>query len=657
MSGKALPLLLILFLSPIIKAQISLIHTFGEPLKEEFALTNYSLDPEAAGIVLYERGNYTVEESDRYIKLIKEVHRKIKVFDAKNFKYADIEIPYYRQGELQENVTKFAAVTHTGSTKTYVLESAIFDVDENPYWALKKFTFPNVQDGSILEYTYRVETPYFGLLGGWSFMNKIPTVYSELHTEIPGNFTYNRTLYGNRKLDLEHAEIKESCFHLPGFKVPGDCESATYVMKNIPAFKEEEYMLAAENYMPALKYELVEIIDLEENREIFAKTWKNVDKRLRDHKNLGKQLKYARYFKENLPSNIFSNKEELARAKAIYYYIQQNMSWNKKIWTYTKNRVRDAYETKTGNSSEINLALANALEAGGLDAKIILISTRDHALPTKQYPVLTGFNNVIVFLEIGGEKYFLDTTDKHTPFGVLPLYDLSLEGRVLDFKKGSYWEPIKPISRNMHYVNMRLEADSKGLFSGHIKEVSTGYISVEKRKKNNGYSAEENLKSKQSHNENLNISNLILENAKDLEQPYKESYDISLHEQPVGNRLFLYPFLVQTYFSKNPFQKESRLYPIDFAFPVINNYLVSIDLKDQYELVKMPENKIIKLPENDGEVSVVYDVSGSKVNIRLSVRLNNTSFSPEAYKSLQEFFGALMGIQKQEPLELKKTEL
>ena len=111
---------------------------------------------------------------------------------------------------------------------------------------------------------------------------------------------------------------------------------------------------------------------------------------------------------------------------------------------------------------------------------------------------------------------------------------------------------------------------------------------------------------------------------------------------------------MQTYFSENPFKKETREYPIDFGFPVQNNYLVSIDVKDQYEIVKVPANKLLKLPENDGELSVVYDVSGSKVNIRLSVKLNNTSFATEAYKSLQEFFTELIKIQAEEPIELKR---
>lgn len=654
MYSKPILLLISLFLFQNISAQISYIHEFGSPLREEFQIDNYPLDPEAAGVVLYERGDYAIDEVDGYIRIIKKVHRKLKVFRAKNFDYATVEIPYYRQRNIQENVTKIKAITHNGKFKEYVAEQAIFDTDDNPNWSLKKFTFPNVQDGSILEYTYQVETPYFTNFGGWQFMNELPTIYSELHTEIPGNFTYNRTLYGDRKLDVNFAEIKKGCFHLQGFKVSGDCESATYVMKQVPASKKEKHMLSEDNYIPALKFELVQIIDLNEKRDNYARTWKDVDYKLREDKDLGRQLKYSKFFGDKLPPQIVSISDDLERAKAIYYFIQNHFNWNGKMRILNDIRVKDAFDAGVGNSSEINLSLINALESANLEPKIMLLATRDNRRPTKQYPVYSDFNYAIVFLKIGDEKYFLDATDKYTPFGVLPFRDLNIDGRVLDFKNGSYWETITPIPKNMHYVNMQLTTDNNGLFKGKVNEVSTGYVSVEKRKQNNDFSKEENIKRKQNKNEGLNVTNLILENSRDLEKPYKESYDFSLYQQTTADRVFLYPFLMQTYFSENPFLKDSREYPIDFGFPVINNYLISIDVTDQYEIMGVPENKLLRLPENDGDLSVVYDRSGSKINIRLSLRLNTTSFPPEAYQGLKQFFGNWKSIQNEEPIELRK---
>src|SRR5690606_10845639 len=383
--------------------------------------------------------------------------------------------------------------------------------------------------------------------------------------------------------------------HLPGFQLAADCESATYAMKGIPAFKEEKFMLSRDNYMPALRFELRDIVNLDESRTTYSKSWDDVDHEFRYDKDLGRQLKYTNFFKEQLPVSVINLSDELERAKAVYYFIQEKMAWNNETRILSDIRVKEAFENKKGNSSEINLGLINALEAVGLDAKIMLLATRDRAMPTKQYPVLTDFNYAVVYLNIDNTKYLLDATDKYTPFGVLPLRDLNVEGRVMDFKKGSYWAPIAPSAKNMHYVNLQLTADESGQFSGKVNEVSTGYISIDKRKENNDLRNEEIIKRKQSRNEAINITNLSVENEKDLEQPFKESYEISLHEQPVGATFFLYPFLMETFFSENPFTAEKRLYPIELGFPISNNYLVSLTMNNQYEIVKVPANKRVKL--------------------------------------------------------------
>src|SRR5690606_2659184 len=203
------------------------------------------------------------------------------------------EIPYYRENEVQENIKGFKAVTHNGKSQVYVGDNAVFDIKEGLRTSIKKFTFANVQDGSILEYTYRLETPYLRRLDGWTFMNDLPTIYSELHTEIPGNYRYNRTLYGDRKLDVNHAEIKLDCFHLRGFKLAADCESATYAMKAIPAYKEEKHMLSKSNYIPSMKFELRDIVQIDESKITISKTWDDVDHGFRYDKDLGRQLKYT----------------------------------------------------------------------------------------------------------------------------------------------------------------------------------------------------------------------------------------------------------------------------------------------------------------------------------------------------------------------------
>ena len=87
--------LIVLFLFTVLSLHAQKRETadFGVLSASDRALTSYSKDPEASGVVLFEQGNYYFELiNNRYVTLVKEVHRKIKVLDAANFDESEIEI-------------------------------------------------------------------------------------------------------------------------------------------------------------------------------------------------------------------------------------------------------------------------------------------------------------------------------------------------------------------------------------------------------------------------------------------------------------------------------------------------------------------------------------------------------------------------------------
>lgn len=635
----------------------SLIHPFGEPTVQELNMSEYKDDPEAAGVVLYERGHYQVELIENGIYLTYEIHKKTKVLDASRFEGADVAVSYYHGTgrDSDEKITNFRAITHNGSRKLPVNEKELYHVKDDTYWANARFSFPDVKDGSVLEYSYKLISPYFQNLNGWAFVNYYPTLYSELTTELPGNFIYSKTLYGDKKLDVEDVSIKKSCFHLPGYRVPGDCEVGVYAMKNIPAIEEEDYMLSPYNYSPYLKFELIQAMDMLGSRHYFTSSWKTLDSYYNSHSNIGRELTNSGFMKRQLSNEILNISDKTERAKAIYYFVQNHMHWNNHIRLRTNTNVKKAFAEKKGHSSEINMILVNALEAGGLDAKAMLLATRNTLMPSKVHPVLTGFNYLVARLDIDGKIYHLDATGKNTAFGMLPYHCLNGEGRVLDFRNGSFWEPITPYQRNVHYANVNLKTDEKGNFSGTVEEIYSGYYDLYKRNQNQNLKQEELLKNKQSQNESFNISAFEIENRDNPEQPYKEKYNLSFHERNLnkGDTYFINMMLVNSFSSANPFVKNHRKYPIDMAYPMINSYSVSFDLGNQYEVIKVPENKMLNLPNNDGNLNVMYEVSENSVVMRMNFRLNNYHFPVEAYPALQEFFTELVNAQS-EMLELRK---
>ncbi|MFT5436977.1 MAG: hypothetical protein ACI840_001629 [Ulvibacter sp.] len=646
--------LFILFFSISCVSQQRVEAKFGEPTFLEKEMMSYDKDKESPAVVLFESGKNHVEVINNRISLVKQVHRKIKVFDPSRFEHGEVEIYYYKTSKTKEKVVKLEAITHNGGHKTFVTGKAIYDIDINENWGLKRFTFPNIKKGSILEYTYEIETPYFFNFGDWKFQNDLPKLYTEFYAEIPGNFRYNRVLYGIEDLYLNQASIKKRCFSIASSSSRANCEVLLYAMKDLPAFKEEKYMLAGKNYKSRISFELQDYTDFQGYKEVYSKNWNDVDREFKHDKDLGRQLNYTNYFKDKLPANILTIQNPLERAKAVFSFIQNHFAWNGNYRVFSDIRVKDAFDEKTGNIAEINLSLINSLEAADLNAKIMMISTRENGLPTLLYPVLTDFNYVAVLLSIGDNKYVLDATDRNTSFDVLPYRDLNIQGRVLDFRKGSYWHPIEPNKRNVHYLNSQLEADDNGNFTGNVNEIYSGHIGVQQRKAIIKVSDGNYIQDKSNGGGGFSISDLKIENRQDPNKALKESYNVTIETELVGENVYFYPFFMEPYFKANPFTENTRKYPMDFGFPVVNTYLVSAKMNGKYEVLSLPKSRIYKLPENAGECSVAYSSENDQINLRLNVKLNEYRFTADYYNYLKEFFSNLIAAQSKEPIVLKQ---
>jgi hypothetical protein len=426
-----------------------------------------------------------------------------------------------------------------------------------------------------------------------------------------------------------------------------------YAMKNVPSFKEEAYMLSKKNYLSSIIYEPVAFKAFHGWTQEFTSSWKDVDDLFKNDADFGEQLTQKNYFRRKMPNEILKIENELVRAKAVYKFIQEQYTWNGIYFNY-QIKVKDAFSEKLGSVAAINLSLVNALEAADLNAKPVLLSTRENGLPTELYPVLSNFNYVLAVLFINNERILLDATNKQAPFGVIPFHALNVQGRVMDFNRGSYWMPIEPFKQNILYTNAQITANEDGNFSGKVAQASYGYIGLKKRNAIEEGSSLEYIKTHQKDKAGIEIENYEIEDFTEIEKPLKENYKITLQPEIVGDKVILFPFFNKTYISENPFKMKERSYPMDFGFPFTNTYLISIDLGNIYETEQLPKSRTIKLPNNDGECLVTYVTEGNKLNIRFNMKLNAHRFPSDAYAPLKEFFGTMVTMLKEEAIILKK---
>ena len=630
---------------------------FGTILKSESEFTFYEKDPEATGIYLSEYGHNFFDVRDDYIWLITKYHAKVKVLNMEGFKNADIEIPLYHSKKSKEKIVNIRAITHYNGMRIPVKAEEFYEEEVNEKWTQLKFTFPNVQEGAILEYEYEMQSPFHFNFQGWEFQTDIPKLYSEFYAEIPGNWLYNRSIIGSLKLSVDESRIISSCFKFPGLKQDSDCEALRYAMKDIPAFKDsEKYMLSANNYRSRIEFELSEYKSFYGGTDKYTKTWKAVDREFKTDGDLGVQLKKKNFFSKSVDPGLLTQGDDLTRAKNIYEFVKNHFTWNEEYGVWNDNKVKNAFDQKKGSAAEINISLINLLNAAGINVNMMLLATRNKGLPKKTHPVMTDFNYLVAKVDIGEKSYLLDATNKYMPFGMLPYHSLNYYGRVMDFDNNSYWYDIVPEKSNavMLRAQMTINASEKKL-TGVFDLINTGYKKVVQDEvlsttKEDSYieRLEEEISDDfhiMSHEKQLKYSD---------EKKLTERFNFEMENLFQGDNIYLNPFVLK-FFDNNPFTASERNYPVDFGYPMKYQYVLNVKIPDGYNVKSIPENKNFSLPDNGGVLKLnVSDNKSDTLNLFFTFDLNSAHYSNAYYAGLKQFFNEAVKSQSQSLIVFEK---
>ena len=358
----------------------------------------------------------------------------------------------------------------------------------------------------------------------------------------------------------------------------------------------------------------------------------------------GQYLK-KRYFRKNLLSEASLNSENsLERAKQIYKRVQNHYTWNEKYWLNRKVEVKKAFKNKLGSVFEINLSLYFALQAANIESKLVLLSTRNRAIPTKLYPVISEFNYMVVRAVIDNQVYFLDAVNKYMGFGLIQYESLNGEGRVMDFKNGSFWEQIKLSQKTSKTtrLSLLLKDDS---FVGDLSIKRTGYFAVHKRVEFNGLSEDDILEDFENNYPNIEVEDVALENISDNEKVLKETYKVAIETDVMGSRkIRLNPFVIDK-ITENPFKLNKRDYPVDFGYERSKTYLMKLIIPETYKIAMLPKNMGLALPNKGGKIIFNTNQIGNTILLRLKYSLNKKSYTTEEYFYLKQFYKKLINLQ------------
>ena len=599
----------------------------GRTTIDELKMTVYEKDSTAKAVVLEEIG-YTHFNTKGVNYYSKEYYVRIKILRKSGFSLATVEVPFYKKSRLKNIEAISYNLSDSGEVIKTVLEEK--DIHKEKYSKnirVSSFAVPNVKVGSVIEYKYTYTRNGYGIYD-WNFQSDIPKIKTVYKAALSLRSNLQLRLIGFLKPSFESAELKKRCVGVYR------CSALHYEMIDVPAFKEEKYLTSKKNYLSRLsferKYQNAYVNKAKDNQ------WGALDKAFES--TYKHRLNQSAFYRRMMPTYLFKEKDNYKKAIQVYKFIQRRFTKDYNL----NNRFEDVYEKKTGTAGQINLALYNALIAAEINANLVAISTRKNGFVTKLHASLEDFNYKIVKVNIGGKDVFLDASEKNLSFGLLPFKTLNGDGRVLDFKKGSYWQKIVPTLKTKKNTKVTLSLNEDAI-NGDITIIRTGYSAKLKRDKIEAVNEDSYLEDFESKYPDLEVDTYSRHNQKNIEEPLKEAFNVSL-ELENNQVIKINPFLIGK-LNVNPFKMKERKYPVDFGFKRSERYLFSLIVPEAYKIKQLPENIALRLPNKGGTIMLTTMQKNNMVTILYKFYLNKRIFHPIEYQSLKEFYNKVISTQ------------
>jgi transglutaminase-like putative cysteine protease len=592
--------------------------------------------------------------------------RRARILNKNGYDLADVTIPIYDDGKMEEELASLKAVTYNLENGKVVetkldVKGAVFKDRINKRLSIKKFTFPNIKEGSIIEYEYRLNSDFIFNLQPWTFQGAYPRLWSEYNVSMPEFYYYVTLAQGYQPFFIKDRKERRDNFTLTdnssiqSNRESFSCSVADYrwAMKDVPALKEESFTSTIDNHVAKLEFQLAELRYPFTPRNIMG-TWTNATESMLKDEDFGLQLtKDNGWLNDVMGEATGGSKDALAKAQHIFSYLRDNMTCTDYNRRYADKNLRTVLKSRNGSEAEINLLLTAMLKKADLDAEPVLLSTRSHGYTYAMYPLMDRFNYVISKLNIDGKEYFLDASRPRMGFGRLGYECYNGHARVVNANA----TPVEFISDSLmesKITSVFIINDEKGDLTGSIQQ-TPGYFesnSIRDRIKEKGRESFFNEYKKgwtgEVEMEKENIDSL---NKYDYPLAIKYDFKMKLDKEDI---LYLNPMFTEG-IKENPFKSAQRFYPVEMPYAVDETYLLRLDVPKGYVVDELPKQLMLKLnEENDGMFEYRISESNGIISMRSRLRISRAYFLPEEYEMLREFFNYVVKKHNEQIVFKKK---
>lgn len=641
-------IIILLFLPSLLHAQEEL--KWGKISKFEKNYNECDFDPEADAVVLADEGNIYFEFINGSPRVYLYRHVRTKILSKSGLEHADVRLVFPDQRRILS--LKAQTITNKGK-KIKIGRKDIFEEELNDEHRIYSFSFPQAEVGSIIEYSYLMESEYILTFPTWYYNEDVSVIRSSIQFDIPPYFEYVQIHSNGHK--LQHYEPVK----IYDINIDKEIDRYKITGRNLLGVKAEKYITTISDYYTQTEFQLRRIHYPNQQPKDILESWDKLAQKLRDHKMFGDQYlkdKHNKEFFEEINPQLDSIRGDKERANALYDLLNEKVKWDEKFSFFASDDLEKIFNNKLGNSADLNLMFLSLLRKTGITSYPVLISTRSHGAPKELYPIVTQFNHLVVLVEIEGDHFYYDLSDKFLPYQCVRYEALNRKGLLIKDDE-QFWVPIK-ISKGADklLLQMELHPDDNTITAHMTARYSNLNSMPERRNYVSDLTGSHWQKRFEPNYSTVEVISAEPKYLYHLNEEFEEHVQLKMTGGLTTIDSFIY-FKPITYsnFDENPLKQESRHCPVDFAYPFNETIICNYIIPEGYYVEDIPENKIIHLGDKNGTYRFLcsYNETNRLLQISSTLDVNEILYHPEAYKYIKEFFDFISG-KMQEQVVLKK---
>lgn len=612
---------------------------------DELKMTSEPKAPGAPAVILFR----AVDRDDRGQAAHEDVYLRIKILTEEGRKYADIEIPFWKDQGSVVNIHA-RTIKPDGSIVNFsgkVFDKSIVKARGVKYMA-KTLTLPDVEIGGILEYYYTTDFSEKYIFDSHWILN------DELFTK---RAKFSLKPYASEYVPMS---VRWTWHNLPpGTAQPAEAPNRVINLEvaDVPAFHSEDYM-PPENEVKSRVDFIYNEGTLEKDPEQY---WKKLDKKLNEQLEsfIGKRKAMEQAVAEIVAAGdspdvklqkIYARVQQLRNTS---YEVEKSQQEQKREKEKDPGNVEMVWKKQYGTGGELTWLFLGLARAAGFEAYGMWVPDRRNYFFNPQTMESRRLDSNVVVVKLNGREVFCDPGAAFTPFCMLPWVETGVKGLKLDKDGGSWLQTSLPTSEESRVQRKgELKLNDTGDLEGKLTITFTGLEASHRRvEERMADDAERKRFLEDEVRESIPVAcEVELINQPDWKSsspPLIAEYTLKVQGWVSGaGRRALLPVGLFGAPEKHLFDHADRIHPIYFEYPFQRVDDVSIELPLGWQITTLPSPQ-----KQDGHIiSYAMKAENDKGTLHLNRTLNVDILllDQKYYAALRNFFQAVRTVDEEQ---------